>query len=1002
MKKEEVIFGIIFLSLMALVCASPLIEFISPTLSNATNTTNTSIEINVSITEANLDEVKYNWNGTNFTMYNDSLVLMYNFDNLSALDENDTHVFDISGNGNNGTVGGNAVPTSFGKYNGGFEFYEDGDYVSTGYTDEVRTLSFWLNTNDLIKTRYIAGQRVNSESTDEEEGEWSMHWENVNGNDPKKLRIYGYTTGYPSNPPGGEMLTDTIFQTDQWYHVAVTSNGSKLKYYVNGALDSEHDWAVILGGEDNTQPLYVGACTQNGVTSSFNGTLDEVRVWNRVLNADEVYQQYVSNLKKIDSDSWELYVNQSKNATDALDYGTYTYQTFAKNSSGDWNSTNLTTIFVKQDIINPLISFINSTPTNNSYTTNASIELNVSITEANLDKLIYSWNGTNYTYYNDSLVLMMNFDNRSSLGENDSYVVDVSGGGNNGTASGNPVMNLTGGKYGGGFEFDGVGDAISVTPDASFNFTETDDFTVSFWAKPAILNGAWRGTVTKSRETATNFFGIWMSNLNQWYAGSAGPAIGVYFGTPSGVGKWDFITVVQDASSNELSYYQNGAPADLVQTTSETINWDSTGDLIIGGTGNNEMFNGSIDEVRIWNRTLSPAEIYQQYASNLNKFNSTQWYLYVNQSQNITTSLVNGTYTSQIFATDISLNTNQTELRTFNVGTQPNITLISPTATTYTSSTVNLQVSINETVDTWWYSLNGGANTVFTPNTTLTSLSTGAYNLTVYVNNSLNHIGERSVLFNVLIPSCGDGTCNSDETCSSCSADCGSCSSGGGSYIWELNGNENNLKFKTHLSPGNSKIVKIKSDKETDLVELEIRAKNWLTGEIEIIPYEEIPDFCSIDYDGEYIFYKALDINSTFNSSLINESRLRMDILKEWIYENNVSTIKAVKCNPYYKELTIDYINETNESGIYDIYSDGFSTFAILGTLETGESTSDDEKVWNETANRYSFWKMLLVIVGVLIIIGIITLLVKHRIYLKEKIHTKFFDFEFKFRIGKK
>ena len=50
---------------------------------------------------------------------------------------------------------------------------------------------------------------------------------------------------------------------------------------------------------------------------------------------------------------------------------------------------------------------------------------------------MYDWNGTNYTYYNDSLVLMFNFDNRSSLGENDTHVVDLSGYGNNGTVYGN-------------------------------------------------------------------------------------------------------------------------------------------------------------------------------------------------------------------------------------------------------------------------------------------------------------------------------------------------------------------------------------------------------------------------------------------------------------------------------------------------------------------------------------------------------------------------------------
>jgi len=65
---------------------SPDINFTQPpTPPNDTSTTNTSIEINISITEANLREVKFNWNKTNYTVYNDSLVLMFNFDKLTTL-----------------------------------------------------------------------------------------------------------------------------------------------------------------------------------------------------------------------------------------------------------------------------------------------------------------------------------------------------------------------------------------------------------------------------------------------------------------------------------------------------------------------------------------------------------------------------------------------------------------------------------------------------------------------------------------------------------------------------------------------------------------------------------------------------------------------------------------------------------------------------------------------------------------------------------------------------
>jgi hypothetical protein len=101
----------------------PQIEFVPPTLDNDETTTNTSVTANVSITEENLDEFVWNWNGTNFTIFNDSLVLMMNFDNVSALGENDTYIVDVSGYENNGTIINSGIDwSSDGKYNGGFEF----------------------------------------------------------------------------------------------------------------------------------------------------------------------------------------------------------------------------------------------------------------------------------------------------------------------------------------------------------------------------------------------------------------------------------------------------------------------------------------------------------------------------------------------------------------------------------------------------------------------------------------------------------------------------------------------------------------------------------------------------------------------------------------------------------------------------------------------------------------------------------------------------------------
>jgi hypothetical protein len=135
----------------------------------------------------------------------------------------------------------------------------------------------------------------------------------------------------------------------------------------------------------------------------------------------------------------------------------------------------------------PEFTFVNPTPANASRHVNRSVPVNISIYElGTLANLIYNWNGTNTTMYNDSLILMYNFENKSSLGENGTYVVDMSRYKNNATVYGNAVYTSSG-KYGGAYDFDGDGDYLNVTENASLN-AGTGSLSVSAWIKANPLN----------------------------------------------------------------------------------------------------------------------------------------------------------------------------------------------------------------------------------------------------------------------------------------------------------------------------------------------------------------------------------------------------------------------------------------------------------------------------------------------------------------------------------
>ena len=407
----------------------------------------------------------------------------------------------------------------------------------------------------------------------------------------------------------------------------------------------------------------------------------------------EVYRQNDSELiikfENISDENWyKVYLNNLNESNDVFDL---------RILSGD----------IEFDyVVDPAsaynISFVSPTPPNDTTTTNTSIEINVSITNASdLNEVIYNWDGTNYTMYNDSLVLMMNFDNVSALGENDTYVVDVSGYGNNGTTSGNPVMNLTGGKYGGAFEFDGVGDYVGVTDaGTSLDFDDQGKYTFEFWIKPEgyHYSGGAIGTLILSKSNTGNGYTIRYSNGI------------IRFDNPSGgyrlstntisLNEWGYVAIVYNTNES-IKFYINGV-FDSDGTNGAVL--DNTGNAILisspGGGFWADPFNGTIDEVRIWNRSLSADEIQQQYFSNLHKYDTDKWTLYINQSKNSTSGLDDGDYTYFASIKDKLGNENVTETRIVTIDTTyPNINFMLPTlanATAQSANSVYVNVSTSD------------------------------------------------------------------------------------------------------------------------------------------------------------------------------------------------------------------------------------------------------------------------------------------------------------------
>jgi hypothetical protein len=183
---------------------------------------------------------------------------------------------------------------------------------------------------------------------------------------------------------------------------------------------------------------------------------------------------------------------------------------------------------------------------------------------------------------------------------------DASGRNNTGTLAGG-VKRSQAGKHGGALSLDGVDDWVTVADAASLDLTA--GMTIEAWVNPATLSG-WRTVIMK--ETAGGLAYVLYANDNvpkpAAYVRMAGRSnsdgTGGSAALPLNV--WTHLAATYDGATVRL--YVNGSAAGSAATSGSIVT--STLPLRIGGNAVwGEYFHGLIDEVRIYNRALSAAEI---------------------------------------------------------------------------------------------------------------------------------------------------------------------------------------------------------------------------------------------------------------------------------------------------------------------------------------------------------------------------------------------------------
>lgn len=100
----------------------------------------------------------------------------------------------------------------------------------------------------------------------------------------KFQNFYG-SYGDGSNATGANDLTNYV-KKNEWYSVVYTYDGINSKLYVNGVLVNRVTQSTTFN--ENTDPLYIGRNEDPGYPYYFNGVIDEIRIYKRVLHSSEI------------------------------------------------------------------------------------------------------------------------------------------------------------------------------------------------------------------------------------------------------------------------------------------------------------------------------------------------------------------------------------------------------------------------------------------------------------------------------------------------------------------------------------------------------------------------------------------------------------------------------------------------------------------------------------------------------------------------------------------
>ena len=200
--------------------------------------------------------------------------------------KSDTITADKTPYSNNGTLTGGQTYTNDsttdrrGQADKALNFNGTTDYVNlgSGITVSNITVAMWIKTNELPFS------------------EWKHLLGMFDGDRPVELEGFTAQSNFRwhiTTSGGPESLTTSNLPDTGWHHVVATYDGTTMAFYIDGVFDvsDPHDFGgAIVGLPDE---MWIGN-RPDLVFGSWNGKIDDVRIYDRALNTTEITRLFDS------------------------------------------------------------------------------------------------------------------------------------------------------------------------------------------------------------------------------------------------------------------------------------------------------------------------------------------------------------------------------------------------------------------------------------------------------------------------------------------------------------------------------------------------------------------------------------------------------------------------------------------------------------------------------------------------------------------------------------